>query len=91
MWCDQGVWDWKDRAESITNRELKAIRKIMQGTIGMEVQRRGLRELLLHVENQVVVHITNSFVTASRPLMKELRRLTGLLSKLYQVGRWPPK
>lgn len=82
MWCDQGVWNWKERAESITFRELKAIRKILQGTIGQEVKERGLRELLVHVDNQAVVYITNSFVTTSRPLMRELRRLKVLLSKL---------
>lgn len=30
MWCDQGVWNWKDLAESITYRELKAIRILLQ-------------------------------------------------------------
>lgn len=82
MWCDQGVWDWRDRAESITYRELKAIRKILRGTIGQEVRSRGVQDLLVHVDNQAVVHITNSFVTASRPLMRELRRLKLVLSKL---------
>lgn len=92
MWSDQGVWNWKDRAESITFRELKAIRKILQGTLGQEVRDRGLRELLVHVDNQAVVHITNSFVTASRPLMRELRRLKLVLSKLgvHIRAEWLP-
>lgn len=82
MWCDQGVWNWRDRAESITYRELKAIRKVLQGAIGQEVMSRGVQKLLVHVDNQAVVHITNSFVTASRPLMRELRRLKLVLSRM---------
>ncbi len=65
---------------------------MLQGTIGQEVQSRGLRELLVHVDNQEVVHITNSFVTASRPLMRELRWLKVVLSKLgvHIRAEWLP-
>ena len=45
------------------------------GPLGKEVSGRGLRDLFLHIDNQSVVHITNRFVSASRPMMLELRRL----------------
>lgn len=74
-WRAQEIWNWKDRAESISYRELKAIRKLLQGNLGTEIAKRGHENLLLHVDNQAVVHITNSFVSASRPMMRELRKL----------------
>ena len=82
LWCDQGVWSWQDRAAPITYRELKTVRLILQGMIGKQVEGLGLNSLLLHNDNQAVVHITNSFVSASRPLMHELRRLKTVMTKL---------
>lgn len=92
LWSDQGVWNWRDRAEAITHRELKAIRMLLQGPLGTEVKKRGLHELLLHVDNQPVVHIANSFVSSSRPLMQELRRLKRVLQHLnvHVRAEWLP-
>jgi hypothetical protein len=33
QWQDQGIWEWKDRAEYISVRELKAIRMVLMGTL----------------------------------------------------------
>lgn len=82
MWTDQGIWSWKDRAESITLRELRAVRKLLCGSLGEKVARSGARDLRLHIDNQAVVHITNSFVSASRPMMRELRRLKIVLDRM---------
>ena len=40
-----------------------------------ESPRARLQQILFHVENQAVIHITNSFVSASRPRMRELHNL----------------
>jgi hypothetical protein len=37
QWQNQGIWDWKDRAECISVRELKAIRKGIMITLGERV------------------------------------------------------
>jgi len=91
-WRAQGILNWRDRAESISYRELKAIRLLLQGSLGKNVLDQGHKDLLLHVENQGVVHITNSFVSTSRPMMRELRKLKvvlDLLGILIRTG-WIP-
>ena len=92
MWSAQGVWDWKARAESITLRELRAIRLLLCGQLGQETRTAGVRDLLLHIDNQAVVHITNSLVSASRPMMRELRRLKLVLDRmgLRVKSEWIP-
>lgn len=82
MWCSQGVWSWKDRAKSISLRELKAIRKLLLGRLGQRIAASSVTDLLLHVDNQPVTHIVNSLVSASRPMMRELRRLKAVLDRL---------
>lgn len=92
LWCDQCVWNWRDREESITFRELKSIRLLLQGNLGKQVAVKGIQELLLHLENKSVVRIMNSFVTESRSLMREFRLLKLVLSKLSVQVRveWLP-
>lgn len=70
MWVDQGVWKWHERANHITLRDFKAIRKILMGALGEKIKRFKTRYLLMHVVNSAVVHITNSFVSASREMMR---------------------
>lgn len=82
LWCAQGVWDLRSRASSITLRELKAIRLLLTGALGQKIQRLDVNSLLLHVDNQAVVHITNSFVSASSTMMKELRKLKVVLDAM---------
>lgn len=78
-WRAQGIWSWKDRAESISYRELKAIRMLLSGPLGKQLVASGKRSLLLHIDNQPVVHIANALVSASRSMMRELRRLKAVL------------
>lgn len=92
QWQAQGIWSWQDRVESISYRELKAIRLLLTGSLGKRVVQEGHKNVLLHVDNQAVVHITNSFVSASRPMMRELRRLKVVLERLgVQIrSEWIP-
>ena len=92
QWQAQGVWTWEDRAESISYRELKAIRRLLTGCIWSELVSQGRKHLLLHVDNMAVVHITNAMVSASRPMMRELRRLKCVLDRQgFQIrSEWIP-
>lgn len=92
QWTEQCVWSWQDRAESISYRELKAVRMALTGKIGLQVLREGRKDLMLHIDNQEVVHITNSFVSASRPMMRELRRLKSVLDHhgIHVKSEWIP-
>lgn len=80
--ASQGVWNWKDRAKTITYRELRAVRVLLSEPLGKEVVRKEYRNLLPFIDNQAVVHITNSLVSTSRPMMRELRRLKVALDSL---------
>lgn len=82
MWVDQGVWNWHNRANRITLREFKAIRKILMGALGENIKRLKTRDLLMHVDHNAVVHITNSFVRASREMIRELRKHKVVLDRL---------
>lgn len=92
MWCGQGVWSWQERAESINLRELRAVRMMLLGCLKEPIMRNGVKELLLHADNQSVVHIANSFVSASRPMMRELRRLKVVLEEMgiHIRAEWLP-
>lgn len=56
------------------------------------MRRRGLTYLLLHIDNQSVVHIKKSLVSTSPPLMRELRRLKCFLDQLriHARSEWIP-
>jgi hypothetical protein len=82
QWQYQEIWEWKDRAECISVRELKAIRMVLMGTLGERVKREGISLLRLCVENSSVVHVTNVFVAFSRPMTREFRFLKKVLDKL---------
>ena len=82
QWHAQSIWDWRDRAHSISYRELKAIRKLLMGHLGHKLEQESVQRLLLHVENQAIVHVTNALVSASRPMMRELRKLKLCLDRL---------
>lgn len=66
MWVSLVVWDWKDRADQITLRELRAIKRLLSGWLGRRIEYEGAKGLFLHAENQAVVHITKRFVSKSR-------------------------
>jgi hypothetical protein len=78
----QGVWGWEERAAHITYRELKAVLLLLMGNLGQRVKNAGAAKLLLHCENAAVVLIMNAMVTASRPMMRELRLLKCLLDSM---------
>jgi hypothetical protein len=82
QWQDQGIWEWKDGAECISVRKLKAIRMFLMGTLGERVKKEGITLLRLCVDNSSVVHVTNAFVASSRPMMREHRRLKKVLDEL---------
>jgi hypothetical protein len=71
----QSIWTWKDKAECISVRELKAIRMLLVGNLGERVHLEGIKVLIQCVENTSVKFVTRSFVAASRPIMGELRQL----------------
>lgn len=68
------------------------MQELFQGRLSTEVKPLGLEELLRQGDNQAVVHITNSFVSDSRPLMKELRRLKLVLQhhNVHFRAEWLP-
>ena len=92
QWQARGIWTWQDRAESISYRELKAIRLLLSGSLGKHVVQEGHKNVCMHVDNQAVVHITNSFFSASRPMMRELRLLKFVLERLgvHIRSEWIP-
>jgi hypothetical protein len=82
LWESQGIWGWEDRAAHITYRELKAVRLLLMGNLGQRVKDAGAPKLLLHCDTAAVVHIMNAMVTASRPMMRELRLLKHLVDSM---------
>jgi hypothetical protein len=82
QWQDQGIWEWKDRAECISVRELKAIRMVLMATLVERVKKEGISLLRLCVDNSSVVHVTNAFVASSKPMMRELCSLKKMLDEL---------
>lgn len=66
----QGIWACRDCAESITYRELKAIRLLRSGKLGKVLLDMETKYLLLHVDSQAVVHIINLLVSYSRPMIR---------------------
>ena len=67
----QGIWDWRDRAHSISYRELKEIRKLLMGHLVHKLEQESVLILVLHVDNQAVVCITSALVSSNRPMVPE--------------------
>jgi hypothetical protein len=86
------IREWKDRAEFISVRELKATRMVIMGTLRESMKKEGISLLRLCVDNPSVVHVTNAFVASSRPIMRELRRLKKVLDtlELQLLSDWIP-
>ena len=78
----RGVWDAKDRRESITWRELKAFRLLLESECGARVAGEHVQRIRFFCDNQAVVYIVRAMVSASKVLMKELRILERLLRAL---------
>jgi hypothetical protein len=81
-WQDQSTWQWRDRAECVSVREPEAMRMLLVGQLGERVKREGISMLRLCIDNTSVVHVTNSFVASSRPMLREIRLLKAVLDRL---------
>jgi hypothetical protein len=92
LWEGRGLWATEERAESITLRELKAVRLLLQRHFASFVAAAETKRILLHEDNQAVVLILNAMVSASRPMTAELRRLEVMLRTLAMKveARWIP-
>lgn len=82
LWCDQGVWDWREWLRSINRRELRAVWRMLSGALGEWFQISPTEWVQLHNDNMMVVHIVNSFQYVSHELISELRKLKFLLDRL---------
>lgn len=71
---------------------INSIRKLPLCRMGTVLSTEGVNDLLLHVENEAVVHIANAFVSSSQPMMQELRRLKRVIDMngLYIRAEWLP-
>jgi hypothetical protein len=92
LWEGRRFWEARDRAESITLRELRAVRLLLQRHFAEYVSREETRKILLHEDNQAVVYILNAMVSSSSRMMQELRRLQAMLHalKVRIEARWLP-
>jgi hypothetical protein len=92
LWEGRGLWASEERAEPITLRELKAVRLLLQKHFASFVAKTDTKLIFLHEDNQSVVHNLNAVVSASRPMMAELRRLEVMLRILgvKLEARWIP-
>jgi hypothetical protein len=68
--------------ESINYCEVMAVIMLLMGNIETKVTEIGAINLFFRTDNTRVVHVTNAMVTASRPMMRELRKLTIVLDSM---------
>jgi hypothetical protein len=68
----QGIWEPDERLSPIQLLELWALRLIAAPRFATWLRGRGIRHILGWYDNQAVVHIVNSMVSASPALMREL-------------------
>lgn len=94
----QAIWSPFRRLQSITVRELVAVRKALE-TSHFQAQLQSGRpdkstclKILVHIDNLAVVRILTNMVSASSELMMELRRLHSLLTdlKIEIKASWLP-
>jgi hypothetical protein len=92
LWEGRGLWATEERAEPIKLRELRVVRLFLQRHFAAFVEKSEVQQILLHEDNQAVVSILNAMVSASRPMMAELRRLEVMLRALGVriEARWRP-
>ncbi len=74
------MWSWQDRAESISYGELKALRMMLtnldrtrQNSFHSQIDRAGISHVRWWCHNLLSAYVKNPIVTASRPVMRELR------------------
>jgi hypothetical protein len=79
LWTVRRLWATVERAEQITLRELKAVRDLLQKHFASFMAKAETKRILLHEDNQAVLHILNDMVSSSRPMIAEIRRLEVML------------
>jgi hypothetical protein len=82
LWEGRSLWAGEERAEAISRRELNAVRLLLKRHFASYLAQAETRRILLHEDNQAVVHILNAMVSASRPMMAEIRRLEVMMRAL---------
>lgn len=82
LWESQGLGSAKDRLQSITLQELRAVQLRIAQSFVDYVSGRKRRRIPLREDNQAVVSIINAMVSASKPMMTELRKLNVFLHEL---------
>jgi hypothetical protein len=71
----QDLWGVSDRRDSISVRELRAVRLLMSRHFAEELSHPLTRRLLLWEDNQAVVAAINKMTSKSTAMMSELRKL----------------
>ena len=93
------MWDWQSRAESISYRDLRAVRMLLtnmsrehEPSFGARLRHMGVSTVGLQCDNTATVLVINAMVSASRPMMRELRLLKRELDRLkvHIDARWLP-
>lgn len=79
LWEVKGFWTAADRAQSITLRELRAVRILLQRHFTVNVSRPEVHRLFLHKANMAVCYILNAKTSASKLMSAELRRLQAMM------------
>lgn len=79
LWEGQGFCTVAYIQESITLRELRAVSLLLARSFARLVSSPKNKHLLIREDNQAVVAVLNAMVSASNPMMAELRRLQKLL------------
>lgn len=74
-WVGQGFWTAADLQNSITLCELRAVCLLLAHSFARFMTGHRVWYLLLHEDSAAVVSILNSMVSASQPMIAELRRL----------------
>lgn len=92
LWEGKGFWTTEERGQSITLRELRAVRLLLHRHFCDYVSAPGVRKILLHEDNQAVVFVLNAMVSSSKPMMAELRKLEVLMrvQGVRLEARWIP-
>lgn len=92
LWEGRGIWTAEERAQSITLRELRAVRLLLHRHFSAYVSDPHVKRLLLHEDNQAVVTVLNAMVASSPALMSELRKLRAMLAScgVRIEARWIP-
>lgn len=88
----QALWSAPERGDCITVRELRAVRKLLDGELGERSQAAGMTLIRALVDNTSVAHALRSFSSASTGMMRELRKLKRVLDRrgLQIRSEWLP-